>query len=55
MLGKLLVLRKKMEAKGGKLKLYGVGSVVHEVLHITKFDQILDIRANRADALQALA
>lgn len=55
MLGKLLMLRKKLDAKGGKLILCDVGPEVQEVLAGTKLNQILEMKDSEADALTALA
>ena len=54
MLGKLLVLRKKMQRKQGRLKLCDVGSEVHEVFTATKLNRLLDIHESEADALKTL-
>jgi anti-anti-sigma factor len=54
MLGKLLMLRKKMGAKGGGLILCDVGPEVQEVLSSTKLDQIVSIKDSEANALKAL-
>ena len=53
MLGKLLMVNKKMEAKGGKLRLCAIGPEIREVFNTTKLDRILDIRENEAEALKA--
>ena len=53
MLGKLVMLKKKIESQGGNLKLCDVGPKVGEVLKTTSLDQVLDIRENEADALMA--
>lgn len=55
MLGKLLILRRKMAAKGGKLKLYDVEPEVQEVFAATELHHLLDIRGSETEALQALA
>jgi anti-sigma B factor antagonist len=55
MLGKLLMLRRKMAAKGGKLKLYDVEPEVRDVFAATGLHSLLDIRESEAEALQALA
>jgi anti-anti-sigma factor len=54
MLGKLLTLRKKMAAKGGRLVLCDLTPEVEEVLTIMKLDTILEIVESEADALKAL-
>jgi anti-anti-sigma factor len=51
MLGKLLVLRKKMQCKRGKLTLCDVGAEVQEVFTIMKFNRLLDIHIS-ASALE---
>jgi len=55
MLGKLLMLRKKMSSKGGKLILCDLTPEVEEVLASTKIREILDVMDSEADALKALA
>ena len=52
MLGKLLMLQKKMEAKGGKLKICEVGPAVEGVFEETKLNRIFDIRQSEQDALK---
>jgi anti-anti-sigma factor len=54
MLGKLLVLRKKMASKGGRLILCDITPEVEDVLNSTKLSEILEIADSEADALQAL-
>jgi anti-anti-sigma factor len=55
MLGKLLVLRKKMQHKQGKLKLCEVGTEIHEVLDTTKLNRLLEVGASEAEALKTFA
>lgn len=55
MLGKLLMLRKKMASKGGKLVLCDISPEVEDVLAGTKIKDILEIHDSEADALKALA
>ncbi len=55
MLGKLLMLKKKVESRGGKLKLCNVGPEIHDVLKSTNLDRILDIRDNEVEGLKAFA
>jgi anti-anti-sigma factor len=55
MLGKLLVLRKKMQRKRGILKLCNVCAEIREVFTVTQFDRLLDIRDNEAEALKTFA
>jgi anti-anti-sigma factor len=55
MLGKLLMLQRKMAIKGGKLKLCEIEPEAQEVFASTKLSHILDIRESEADALNALA
>ena len=43
MLGKLVLLQKKMEQKGKQVKLCNVGPELREVLAAMKLDQILQI------------
>jgi len=53
MVGKLLMLQRKMESKGGKLKLCEVGPELQEVVTSTKLDQVFDIWDSEQDALKA--
>lgn len=53
MLGKLLMVKRKIEMKGGKLKLCGLDPEILEVFKTTNLDQILDIRENEVDGLKA--
>ena len=55
MLGKLLVLRQKMEHKGGKLKLCDVGSEVGEVFAAMKLHRLIESGGNEAEALETFA
>lgn len=55
MFGKLMVLNKRMEQKGGQLKICETCPWVRQVFAMTKLDQILDIRETEADALAAFA
>jgi anti-sigma B factor antagonist len=54
MLGKLLMIKKKMQSKGGKLTLCDISPEIREVFKTTNLDQILDIRENEVDGLKAL-
>ncbi|MCB9245334.1 MAG: STAS domain-containing protein [Flavobacteriales bacterium] len=49
-----LATAKKITANGGAVKLAGPNSVVKEILDISGFSTILDVRPDRADAIQAL-
>jgi anti-anti-sigma factor len=55
MIGKLLMLQRKMESKGGKFKLCDLGPELQEVISTTKLDQILDVWDSEQDALGAFA
>jgi len=55
MLGKLLVLRKKLASKDGKLVLCDLTPEVEDVLTTMKLNMILEIMDSEADALKALA
>jgi anti-anti-sigma factor len=55
MVGKLLVLRKKMQCKRGRLKLCGVGAELREAFTIMKLTLLLDIQVTEADALRSFA
>ena len=54
-IGKLVILNKRMRQKGGNLKLCGICPYIREVLAITRLDTILDIAENETDALLAFA
>jgi anti-anti-sigma factor len=54
MLGKLLVLRKKMVTKNGRLVLCDLGPEVEDVLATMKLDTILEIMDTEAEALRVL-
>ena len=54
MLGRLLMLRKKMASKGGRLVLCDMTSEVEEVLTTMKLNEIIEIMDTEADALKAL-
>jgi len=55
MIGKLLMLQRTMESKGGKLKLCELGAELQEVVSSTKLDQVFDIWEGEQDALKAFA
>jgi anti-anti-sigma factor len=55
MLYELVMLRRKMQSKGGELTLVHVGSYVREVLVTTKLHQIFNITDHEFDAFPALA
>jgi len=55
MLGKLLMLNKKLRSKGGQLKLCEIGPEIQEVVAATHLDRILDVRESEAEALKAFA
>ncbi len=55
MLGKLLVLRKKMQCKRGKLKFCEVGSEVEDVFAATKLNRLFEIDHHEAEALTSFA
>jgi anti-anti-sigma factor len=52
MLGKLIALHKRIEAKGGRLALCNVKPQLYEILKILKLPQILSIYADEEEALQ---
>jgi anti-anti-sigma factor len=43
-LGKLLVLPKRVRAAGGQLALDNAGPQAFEVFHVTRLDEVLDVR-----------
>jgi anti-sigma B factor antagonist len=55
MLGNLLLLKKNIEAKGGKLRLCQVAPEIREIFAATKLGQIFDIQESEQDALRAFA
>jgi anti-sigma B factor antagonist len=52
-LGKLVVLQKKMNARGGTLRFCCIRPEVHGVFTVTQLDRLFDIRDSEADALAA--
>jgi anti-sigma B factor antagonist len=52
-LGKLIILEKKVAARGGTLKLCGIRPEIQEVFVLTKLNRLFDIREDEADALAA--
>lgn len=55
MLGKLIMLNKRMKAHGGKLVLCAIKPQIREVFAMTNLDRILDIRENEALGLATLS
>ena len=55
MLGKLLMLQKKMASKPGTLTLCEIEPEVQEVFAVTKLSHILDIRESEDDAIRTFA
>jgi anti-sigma B factor antagonist len=55
MLGKLVMIQKKMNAKGGKLKLCDLAPEVQEVFAATKLNQIFDILESEGEGVAAFA
>jgi len=53
-LGKLVVLRKKVEAAKGKLALSNIDETIFEAFKITGFDRIFKIFSDEQEALQYL-
>jgi len=54
-LGKLITLRKKMEAKNGQLKLCEIEPSIYEIFKITKLNKWFEIYETEADALAAFS
>jgi anti-sigma B factor antagonist len=52
-LGKLVVLQKKMNARGGTLRFCCIRPEVYEVFAVTQLVRLFDIRESEADALAA--
>jgi anti-sigma B factor antagonist len=55
MVGKLLMLQRKMVSKGGKLKLCELGPELQDLVGGTKLDQIFDIWDSEPEALRAFS
>jgi anti-sigma B factor antagonist len=55
MLGIMLMLRKKMSQKDGKIKLCQVGPEIMDVFHATKLGQLFEIAGSEQDGLKAFA
>ena len=55
MLGIMLMLRRKMTKKPGKLKLCQVGPEIREVFDTTKLGQLFEIHDNEQQALKSFA
>jgi len=53
MLGKVVVLNKKMKQKGGKLTLCDVCPYIRQILATTKLDNILAVRDTEAEGMTA--
>jgi len=53
MLGKLVVLHKRLVQKKGKLKLCCIKASIREVFEITHLDRVFDIREDERDAMEA--
>lgn len=52
-LNKLIILDKKIETTGGKLKLSNLRPEIYEVFVITRLHQLFDIKEDESDALEA--
>lgn len=52
-LGKLITLDKKARARGGELKLVGMGPTLAEIFAVTRLDRLFDIEKDEAGALAA--
>ncbi len=55
MLGKLVVLNKKLRQKGGKMALCEVCPHIRQILVTTKLDALMTVKATEADGLSSLA
>ncbi len=55
MLGKLMMLRRKMEAKGGRFALCDLEPRVREVVATTNLDKIVTIYESEGEAIRAMA
>jgi anti-anti-sigma factor len=55
MLGKVVVLNKKMKQKGGKLTLCELCPYIRQILATTKLDAILAMKATESEGLTAFA
>ena len=55
MLGKILMLNRRLQAKGGKLALCELDPGIREIIETTKLSLILELYESEGDALDALA
>ncbi len=55
MLGIMLMLRKKMGQKPGKLKLCHVGPEIKDIFHATKLGQLFEVLDSEQQALKAFS
>lgn len=54
-LGAFLSCLRKLKAKGGDLKLFGMSKAVRAVFELVRMHRVFDICATKADAIQAFA
>lgn len=54
MLGKLILLQRRMEAAGGRLRLCDVSAGLHAVIRTTNLDRLFPIDRDRRESLEAL-
>ena len=54
-LGAFLSCLRKLKAKGGDLKLFGMSKAVRAVFELVRMHRVFDIYATKADALRAFA
>jgi len=52
-LGKLIVLHKRMAEKQGQLKLCGIKPSIREVFEMTRLDKVFEIYADESEGMQA--
>jgi anti-anti-sigma factor len=52
LLGKLVNLRKVMAEVGGRMRIYGVSSLVHEIFRVCKLDDYFEFARDRQEALK---
>ncbi len=52
-LGRMLVIEKRLRARDGSLKLFGIRSEMMELFLLTRLDRVFDIFTTQAEALSA--
>jgi anti-sigma B factor antagonist len=52
LMGKLVMLKRRMNEAGGELRLYGVSPLVHDVFRVCKLEKMFEFYPDRASALE---